>query len=350
MRKFLSNLIPVLIVATTGFAQDIVVLNNGDTLTGKILKQDAQQVYFKSSAFGSVSLNTRDISEVRITTEELGEIEVPAEALAPAEPQAEPVVTPQVARENPTPPPQAEGQPKKPKQWTGQAGLAIAMRESNTLRRSADNVVEKQESFESYRIYGNVNWKGARNDLKWNWTYRYSRSDLRLNDDFLSLTQNYKHSFEDKNYFASAKTVYQRDYRRRIENEYLQTAEIGIKWFDRTKFQLSTSAGGGYHKYDRLVYNSSTQENENLAVSQPTFIFDEKLRWQLVNSLTLIQKYTHLGDLTNYHFIFSGGLENKLVRDLFLRLEYRIDRDTEVSYDDKGYYDKALLTSLLYKF
>ena len=27
-------------------------------------------------------------------------------------------------------------------------------------------------------------------------------------------------------------------------------------------------------------------------------------------------------------------------------MEYKVDRDTEVAYDDKGYYDKALLTSL----
>ncbi len=84
--------------------------------------------------------------------------------------------------------------------------------------------------------------------------------------------------------------------------------------------------------------------------SEPKFIFDESLEWTLVNSLTLFQKYTHLGDLENYHFIFSSGLENKLIRDLFLRLEYRIDSDTETAYDDNGYYDKALLTSLLYKF
>ena len=45
-----------------------------------------------------------------------------------------------------------------------------------------------------------------------------------------------------------------------------------------------------------------------------------------------------------------AGLENKLIRDLFLRLEYRLDRDTEVFYNDRAYYDKALLTSLLYKF
>ncbi len=352
MTKFISPLIALFLATATGFAADTIVLKNGDVLTGTILKQTSDAVYFKSSAFGSVSVNTRDIAELRIRAEELGEITVPATALEPATPEPEKVVAPQVARQNATTPPQAKKEPKKMKQWTGQAGLAIAMRESNTLRRSGDKVVEKQESFESYRLYGNVNWKSEseRNDLRWDWTYRYSSSDIRKTDDFMNLTQKYKHTFVDNNYFASAKTVFQRDYRRKIESEFLQTAEMGIKWFNRPKLQLSTSAGGGYHTYERLVYNGSTGNNDQMVVSQPKFIFDQSLRWQMVNSLTLIQKYTHLGDLTNYHFLFSAGVENKLVRDLFLRVEYRLDRDTEVSYDDRGYYDKALLTSVLYKF
>ena len=144
--------------------------------------------------------------------------------------------------------------------------------------------------------------------------------------------------------------MYQQDYRREIEHEYLQTAEMGIKWVSLKNFNLSTSIGGGYHRYDRITYNHATNADEVVTRNQPKFIFDESLRWQIISSLTLIQKYTHLGDLTDYHFVFTAGLENKLIRDVFLRLEYRLDRDTEVFYDDRGYYDKALLTSVLYKF
>ena len=358
MKKMLPILTSLLFAGGIAFAQDTVVLKNGDTLTGKVLKQDAQHVFFRSSAFGSVSLATRDITEIRIATDGLGELEglgalkVPAEAMTQEKEQPDRVVSPQMARKNPTPPPQAKDEKEKPKQWAGQAGLAIAMRESNTLRRSGNTVKEKNESFESYRVYGNVNWKSSsnRNSLRWDWTYRYSRSDVRLNDDYLNLTQNYKHTFKDDNYFASAKTVYMRDYRRQILDEFLQTAEMGVKLFNRAKLQFSTSVGGGYHTYNREIYNSSTDQAQEMNVSEPTLVFEESLRWQVVNSLTLLQKYSHLGDFKNYQFVFSTGLENKLIRDLFLRLEYRIDRDTEVSYDDKGYYDKALLTSVLYKF
>ncbi len=325
MKQLLFHLLIATVAATPAFAKDIVVLKNGDTLTGTILKQDAVHVYFKSESFGSVSLSTRDISEIRIETEELGEVVVPAEAIAALEPTA-----PMAAAA--APPPDA---PKK-KQWSGQAGLAIAMREQT---QSNSNGTYREEKFEVYRIYGNLNWKGEKNGLRWNWAYRYSEDEDRVRDNYLNVTQKYNRNLKD-GYYTEAKSVYQRDYNRDIQNEFLQTAEIGKKWFQRPKFKFSTSVGAGYHQFER----------EEFVTKEPKFIFDEALEWKMINSLTLFQKYTHLGDLEKYHFIFSSGMENKLIRDVFLRLEYRLDRDTETSYDNKGYYDKALLTSLLYKF
>jgi hypothetical protein len=330
MKKNLFPLLTALFAIASALAQDTIVFKNGDVLTGKILKQDSGYVHFKSGAFGSVSLSTRDIAEIKIATEEFGEVAVPAEAIAapePAKPADETL--------------EAQIKPSENRDWTGQAGLAIAMRESNTLRRYGDEMVERDQSFESYRVYGNVNWEGERNNVKWDWTYRYSETDLRKEDDYFNLTQDYQHDFT-KIYYTSAKTIYQKDYRRGIESEYLQTAEMGVNWINTPTLQFSVSAGGGYHQYDR------TQSEYSEA--QGKLVFDQSLRWQLINSLTLFQKYTHLGNLDKYHFVFTSGLENKLIRDIFLRMEYRLDRDTEVNYNDSGYYDKALLTSLLYKF
>jgi len=331
-------------LSTCAFGQDTILLNNGDTLTGEILRQDADSVYFKSSAFGSVSIQAGEIREIRVHTGESGESVVP-ESVAPGASTAP--AAPDPARfVGPLPLPSEPAVAVRESNWSGQAGLSIAMREST---KSDLNGVTGTDEYETYRIYGNVDWQRERNKLRWDWTYRYTRDELRTQDDFLNLTQQYSHDFS-KSYYATAKTMYQRDYRRQIENEYLQTAEIGIKWSDAEAFKFSTSAGGGYHAYNRNKNNGTTLADETLSIEEPKFIFDQSLRWQVTDPLTLIQKYTHLGNLTNYHFVFMAGLENKLIRDLFLRLEYRLDRDTEVFYNDRGYYDKALLTSLLYKF
>ncbi len=344
MKRIFFHLLIAAFAATAVFAQDTIVFKNGDVLTGTILKQDRLHVHFKSPAFGAVSLNTADISEIRIAIPETGTIAIPQD---PAPVQPAPVATPksaapQLAKKKATAPPPAP-KPKKRK-WTGRAGLEVAMREKNTTRLSNGNVIGKTESYETYRVYGNLKWKGKRNSLDWNCTYRYSQDETRTRDDYFNVTQKYKHNFEKGIYYAEAKTVYQSDYNRQINSEYLQTAEIGRKWFDQPRLSFSTSFGGGYHQFDRTVSGAETRTKE------PKLIVDQSIRWKMINSLTLFQKYTHLGDLETYHFVFTAGLENKLIQNVFLRLEYRLDRDTEVSYDDKGYYDKALRTSLLYKF
>ncbi|VGO19836.1 DUF481 domain-containing protein [Pontiella sulfatireligans] len=354
-KKLIQLIFPLLCAAACGFAQDTIVFKNGDVLTGKILKQGDTLIHFKSPAFGSVGLNMRDIAEVRTGNEAIAvdpappaEVAVnPETAIVPAavdKPEA-PVEQPQVAKNMP----KAEGfatknpkpKPQKSK-WSGQAGMQVAVRESNTLRRQGGNLVEKEETFNSYRVYGNIGWKGEKNNLRWDWAYRYSKSDVRKIDDFYNVKQNFKHHFTPK-YFLSSNSLFQRDYRRGIDGEFLQTAEIGVKWINNPpNFTFTTSAGGGYHAYER--------DEDQYSNAEGKFVLDESIRWQLIKSLTLFQKYTHLGNLENYHFVFTSGLENKLINDLFLRLEYRLDRDTEVNYDDKSYYDKALLTSLLYKF
>ena len=348
----MKHLFPYLLIASIAAlpaaAEDTVVFKNGDTLTGTVSKQDAEHVFFESSTLGSVKLSVTDIQEVRrnpaesAATDGLATKDTASTSAQPGAKTAPPTAEADAAEaDTPKPAPVAETQqPKAASKWSGQAGLAIAMREKTDSNSSG---VYRKDEFKTYRIYGHVNWKGKKNNLKWNWTYRYSEDETRKRDDFFNVTQKYNHNL-DSGYYTEAKTVYQRDYNRNIDNEFLQTAEIGRKWFQHPRFKFATSVGGGYHAYER------SSSSDTMRISEPKFIFDESLEWKMISSLKLFQRYTHLGDLDQYHFVFSTGLENTLIHDLFLRLEYRLDRDTETNYDNRGFYDKALLTSLLYKF
>ena len=46
--------------------------------------------------------------------------------------------------------------------------------------------------------------------------------------------------------------MYQTDFRRAIEHEYLQTAEVGIDWKKTEKFQSQHPWGSHIIKYERL--------------------------------------------------------------------------------------------------
>jgi hypothetical protein len=329
MKFFRPTILFLISIGLSQVLADTLIFKNGDQLNGKIIKRDPAHILFESSRFGTLELNSADLSEIR--TESVPPIPPPP-ATPPAPPPPE---KKKLAKKEP---------PKKKSKWSGQAGLAIAMREKNNTRIRNGTPKTTFDSYETYRVYGHVDWKGIKNTLNWKWIYRYSRDETKKRDDFFNLTQKYNHHFEKSPFYVEAKTIYQRDYNRGIRNEYLQTAELGRNWFNHSKFTLKTSIGGGYHSYDRLL-----PEGDRI-IREPKFVIDESIRWQMLNSLALFQKYSHLGNFQDYQFAFSAGIENKLIQDLFLRFEYRLDRDTETSYDDTAFYDKALLTSLLYKF
>lgn len=316
----------LLLAATPLRAQDRVLLRNGDVVSGQIVEENDKQIYLRSKTIGMISVQTQEIEKIERTTVEEHDENLGAALTDPIDPADLIDLLPR-----------RETAPES--KWSGQAGLSMAMRES-TKYNSSGMIGDEQN--ESYRVHGNLAWKANQDRLDWDWSYRYSRDEYGKQDDFLNISQNYSHDFWE-NFYAKSKTVYQQDYRRAVEHEYLQTAEMGIKWFSNSDFELSTSAGGGFHKYERT--NQSSKPDEELSIT-----FDQSMRWKIVNSLTLIQKYTHLGDLTNYHFVFTAGLENKLLSAVFVRMEYRLDEDTGIDNDNYRYRDKALLTSLLYKF
>ena len=342
MKKETAPIILVIIAlacTSNTYSDDTVVFKNGDVLTGQILKETDENVYFRSSAFGAVSLRNEDIAEVRFQTEPHGQIATePETGKNPGT-----LETPQNPDNlvGPPPAPQPKAKPAPKSKWSGQTGLSIAMRES--VKYDSTGSINGTDNIETYQFYGDMAWKSDQDKLRWNWTYRYSRDEYETQDDFFNLTQQYTHDFS-KDYYATSKTMYQHDYRRRVDREYLQTAEMGVKWINLPDLEMATSAGGGYHKF-YLINGSSIQSKEEISV-----FFDQSLKWKIISSLTLLQKYTHLGDLSNYHSVFTTGLENKLIHDIFLRMEYRLDRDTGIASKNGGYYDKALLTSLLFKF
>ncbi|MFL2876536.1 MAG: DUF481 domain-containing protein [Pontiellaceae bacterium] len=253
----------------------------------------------------------------------------------------------------PTPPPPAKKSPpnqptpKKTSTWSGQISASQTSRDLNTIQQRNDIIAERKQKLKDTRIQLRLNYVKSNHEFNWDAKHRYYYRDRKIDDQY-TLTQIYKRNIPLKKYYTSFKSMYQTDFRRAIEHEYLQTAEVGIDWKKTEKFSISTSVGIAYHKYKRSIL--SNNENITQNVELPKAVFNEKLRWQLIDDLTLVQSYSHQGDFDNYQFNFSGGIENRLIKDLFIKIEYKIEEDTEVNYDDKGFYNRSLIVSLLQKF
>ena len=247
-----------------------------------------------------------------------------------------------------------ENKPKKKTPWSGQISASVLTRDSNTLQKRNDTVTEKSQLIDDVKLQVQTSFKKKEYELKWASKYRFYRTDIlgniRIIDDLFNVSQEYKYLFEGKPYYFFTRSLYQQDYRRAIDHEFLQTAEIGIDFIKKRNMTFSTSVGVAYHRYLRTVVNSDNAENIDRDVELPKGVFTENFRWEIIDDLALIQQYKHQGDLSNYQFSFKAGVENKMISNLFLKLEYKIEEDTEVSYDDKGYYNRSLLASIVYKF
>lgn len=343
MKKFVIFLASIGIVLGSP-AADTVIFSNGDVLTGTVLEQNSTGVRLKSAVLGEIYLPLDSIQEVVLSPSAKVD-NAPEKIVQMVDP--EPVSVEKGDK--------SDGVAEKESwKWSGKAGIGFTMQESQSTHRRKDGSLSESEMMEYsiFNLYGTLATIKNKNSFKWDWAYRYKESDIRKYDDFLELEQVYRHDLSRK-YFARAKTSYRQDYLRGIDQERVQTAELGFKLFDTPTFKFGTSGGAAVQYYERDIveYTDTRQEVPGeYSETNGKFVFEQTMKWQLNDMFSLHENYTHLGNFDKYHLVFEGGLENKLIDDLFIRLTYRLNRDTDVMFDDRAYYKKELLTSLFYKF
>jgi len=298
---------------------ETIVFKNGDKLSGQIIEQSNTNITIQTTALGRVNLDIQTVSEILEDT-----------TSAKPEPAHK----------------KAGGKPADGK-WSGDTSISITFRESSNLDENGQ--ITDVYKWEYYNLGASLQWEKGKNLLHWSSRYRYTQRDEDLHDDYFNLTQMYTYNFSSV-YYARIKALYQEDYRRKIEHEQLQTAELGINWINTEKLKLATSAGAAYHNYTRTDRAIPTGQTEPPSFSGGKFSFDQSFRWQANGTVALFEQFTHLGNLTTYHRFFKGGIESKLVKNLILQLAYSIERETDLSYNDRAYYDTKMLTSLRYKF
>ena len=170
-------------------------------------------------------------------------------------------------------------------------------------------VTEKSQLIDDIKLQVQTSYKKENYELKWASKYRFYRTDIlgniRVIDDLFNISQEYKYLFSEKSYYFFSRSLYQQDYRRAIDHEFLQTAEIGFDIIKERNMTFSTSIGIAYHRYLRTIVNSTNSENIDRDVELPKGVFTENFRWEIIDDLALIQQYKHQGDFSSYQFSFS---------------------------------------------
>ena len=135
---------------------------------------------------------------------------------------------------------------KKKTPWSGQISASVLTRDSNTLQKKYnDTVTEKSQLIDDIKLQAQTSYKKENYELKWASKYRFYRTDIlgniRIIDDLFNISQEYKFLFSEKSYYFFSRSLYQQDYRRAIDHEFLQTAEIGFDIIKERNMIFSTS-------------------------------------------------------------------------------------------------------------
>ena len=112
-------------------------------------------------------------------------------------------------------------------------------------RLDAISVSEIEGDFTSGNSGATLQGQTGRLDIEYDGTDILG--NIRIIDDLFNVSQEYKYLFEGKPYYFFTRSLYLQDYRRAIDHEFLQTAEIGIDFIKKRNMTFSTSVGVAYH-------------------------------------------------------------------------------------------------------
>ena len=323
------------LLASSHASGAIVELKNGDRLTGTVLRQDDETLYMKSDLFGPMEIPTAKVARIVETP-------TPPQATAATTPAPAPVT----AANTPSRPVSGAAKsvvPQKPKGLLGMTEggrylIDVAksfLREKGILGKWKSSIRfgyalssgEASSSNASAALHTERQWKV--NSVRFDYQQDYATSTdaagkETLTRDKLKLDLQYRHSLSQRN-FLQTDTQYSYAHVTGIKNDYLQSFGYGWKCFDTKTLKVSLTPSLAFH------YQELDTADTGMSIA-PTLYEEVDYRWtefvKIHSEAYAMFPANGKGDPT-YHF--STILQNRIVGNLALNLEYQFDYDGSVS-------------------
>jgi putative salt-induced outer membrane protein YdiY len=315
-------------VLLTGFlsaeADSVLVLSNGDRLKGTVIREENGTVHFSSDVLGKMTLQKNQVKEI---------IDPSAKA-KPAPPKSAPpkaAAAPAVKK--------AQALPKKPKRWSGNAGVALHTRHAEYERRAGSNLRRHERDTDYLRLTGKVKWDKERHHLEWNASYVYSMLNEKKDTDLYNWSQRYRCDLTD-DWFGQSETSYEHNYLRILSKEIQQFTGIGWRPVKEPLLTLDLVPGVNYYYRDQ-----TGEQTEGVTPG-----FRQNLTSKISKDLTLFQGFSYTGYDERYYYKFNAGLNNRLVKNLSLRVEYQYEVDANVKEGTDPFTQRQLVSSIQYRF
>jgi len=352
-------------------AEDQLVFENGDIVTGKYLGSTDSLIFFESKYFGTLKVPT-SVAELRLEA-----LPLVAENALPQEPLPSPVAPAFVAT-MPGPDVSSDelpeslsleehlSQPVIVEEENGGSALGFLWDSAEkTLNRFVHDRVpdwfpQLPENWKgqlnlgynyneavkaSTRYYGDLSVEG---DLpKTNYLlkshFAYAQQDKTRSEHDWGVSARYRHKLTRSTDFFETLATHDVDELFEPRNRTTTSVGFGIKPYDVEKLKLDTVLGGALERIDRRDTDAESSFKLN---------FNENLQWKFNKQLTLKQSlrfYLTPDDALDYYYRFESGIDALIVGAFNLGLSYRLDYDSAV--DDKDARQKTrIVTSVGVKF
>ncbi len=304
------------LISPLAFA-DTLVLPNGESISGTVIKEEGGVVEFKTTYLGTVKAKTAEVKVVRDIEPIIGDVAAPIP------------VTPDAATPKKTPTTQDSDNAKnaatvantkktipiwkrwkKPDNWSGKATVGISEKRG-----------EKNTS--DINLASELEIKEKKTNKKWAAFYNYGEQDGDKNTDDYGASFRYRYDLTERS-FIQAMTTYSHDGIKEIKHKATQSIGYGYALIKNDTMVLNIVPG--------VAAQYLEEEGEDTGV---TFMLNpyQDFTWFISERFKFTESldpFVGVSDTNNYNFVFKMSLITVIEEPYILELSYEMNYDNKV--------------------
>lgn len=320
------------LVFGTGLAADVLVLSNGDRLSGVVVAESGGEVVFDSAILGEVVVPRASIAAIERVPESLqsaGSLEI---AMETGELIESPTTT--ASAEEPSVILKVMDFINPFKGWESKLSLGYSWFGGETSRHNWFVLLEANRKF------AHSEWK-----VRGRWDYSRTRIDEKTvlkTEDRYQANMQYRRNWTER-LFAQSRTNYQKDSIRRIEHDFEQSLGIGWRMIDASRLRISWIPS--YTLRYRELAGKESGWHSRLSLFQDLY-------YQIHPRIILKQDASvsfEPAETSRAEYYLGANLENRITERLSvnLRFEYRFQYLLGQGIDG---HERKFLAAMGYRF
>lgn len=330
--------VTLLLAAVSALNADVLVLSNGDRLTGKKVSESEGVVVFQSDLLGEISVPVENIETIEVSEETAPKKEVAGEvAPRPKKPEkTEETELPPGAKASAMA--AEEARPIRFEKWAEfwednavfrTLARIYPLKDWQNRMELGLNYLSGEAEKQSFNFRLRTQREKAPHSIRIDGSYRTSRTEtspgvITVTENRVQASARYRYAFR-KGFFIQSDTRYNRQPIKGIFSEMDESVGVGYKWLDSKRWSGTVTPNFGMG-YQRIGTEDGEVSFFTSFLQDVEFNVSDRLTLSEESNLTYVP-----GDEGSYKWNGNLNLENKLNSRLSLNLRYEVTYDQRVA-------------------